>query len=234
MNQILDKNYISNNIKVEFGNDIFEISYEEDKFKYKLLQYLKKNKYKLQFVFSSLIALGTCFVIIFKYIDSNKKEKFSKNLLNNYSLTTLYQNNSYNDSAVNSETPFVIGMIKINKIDLIYPILSYSNEDLLKMSVCRFSGPMPNEIGNLCIVGHNYIDNRFFSRLSELSNGDHIDIYDLNGSQNTYEVYGRFEVREDDLSCTSQNTSGKKIVTLITCNNANNSKRLVIKSKQAD
>ena len=37
-----------------------------------------------------------------------------------------------------------------------------SSDDLLDVSVCRFAGPMPNEIGNLCIAGHNYVNNNFF------------------------------------------------------------------------
>ena len=231
MNQILDKNYINKQIQVEFGNDMFEIPYEENKMKYKLLHYLKTNKYRLQFFISIIIALLIYCIIFTKYINSNKQEKFSKKLLSNYSLTTLYQGNSSNkDSSV--QTPFVIGMIKINQIDLLYPILSQSSEDLLKISLCRFSGPMPNEAGNLCIVGHNYIDNRFFSRLSELSNGNEIEIYDLNGKKLIYTVYNKYEVQENDLSCTSQNTSNQKIITLITCNNINSNKRLIVQAKE--
>ena len=88
-------------------------------------------------------------------------------MLNNYNLTTLYQTENPSPQS-SSDVPFVIGIIKINKIELSYPILSQTNDDLLKLSVCRFAGPMPNEVGNLCIVGHNYIDTRFFSRLNEL------------------------------------------------------------------
>ena len=107
-----------------------------------------------------------------------------------------------------------------------------TNDDLLKVSVCRFAGPMPNEVGNLCIVGHNYIDTRFFSRLDELLNGDEIKIYDLNGNNIVYEVYNKYEVNFNDLTCTNQNVNNKKIVTLITCDNINGLKRLIIHAKQ--
>lgn len=90
---------------------------------------------------------------------------------------------------------------------------------------------MPNEVGNLCIAGHNYIDNKFFSKLNELSVGDEIEIYDLNGTKIIYSVYGKQEIDYTDLSCTNQSTSGQKNITLITCNNLNNSKRLIIKAK---
>lgn len=163
MNQILDKNYnFKRKISVEFSNEITEIPYIETKKKFKL-----KNTYKIQFVISSFIAALGCFVFLVNIIKSHSQEKISKKLLNNYNLTTLYQteNSSLQSS---TDVPFVIGIIKINKIDLNYPILSQTNDDLLKLSVCRFAGPMPNEVGNLCIVGHNYIDTRFFSRLNEL------------------------------------------------------------------
>ena len=90
---------------------------------------------------------------------------------------------------------------------------------------------MPNEIGNLCIVGHNYIDNRFFSRLNELQINDQINIYDLSGNKMVYQIFEKYEVLYNDTNCISQNTANKKIVTLITCNNLDNLKRLIIKAK---
>ena len=164
MNQILDKNYkLKSKISVEFGNEIAEIPYIETK-KFKS----KKDNYKIQFFLSSIIAALACFIFSLNLIKSHSQEKISKKLLNNYNLTTLYQTEPSSSKQL-SNVPFVIGIIKIDKIDLNYPILSQTNDDLLKVSVCRFAGPMPNEVGNLCIVGHNYIDTRFFSRLDELS-----------------------------------------------------------------
>ena len=90
---------------------------------------------------------------------------------------------------------------------------------------------MPNEVGNLCIAGHNYIDNKFFSRLNELSVGDTIEIYDLSGSKINYSVFQKQIVNSTDLTCTNQNVMGQKQITLITCSNTSNSKRLIIKAK---
>ena len=78
----------------------------------------------------------------------------------------------------------VIGLIEIKSININYPIISKYNDDLLKIAPCRFYGPMPNEIGNLCIAGHNYNSYKFFSRLKNLSNGDIITIFDLSRKQN--------------------------------------------------
>ena len=125
----------------------------------------------------------------------------------------------------------LFGIIKIDKINLNYSILSVSDNNLLDISVCRFAGPMPNEVGNLCIAGHNYVDYKFFSRLNELQAEDVITLFDLNGKQVNYSIYDIYETSPDDASCTFQETNGEKIVTLVTCNNVNG-KRLVVHAKE--
>ena len=123
------------------------------------------------------------------------------------------------------------GIIKIDKINVNYSILSISNNDLLDISVCRFAGPMPNEVGNLCIAGHNYVDYKLFSRLNELELNDKITIYDLAGKHWDYKIYDIYESNADDTSCTFQDTKNQRIVTLVTCNNVNG-KRLVVHAKE--
>src|SRR5699024_2139278 len=142
-------------------------------------------------------------------------------------ISTLYASNTTYTPEVQSTEPFVIGIIKIDKINLNYSILSVSNDELLDISVCRFAGPMPNEVGNLCIAGHNYVDYKYFSRLNELEINDIITIYDLNGNFVDYSIYEIYETSADDTSCTFQDTNNTKIVTLVTCNNVNG-KRLVV------
>lgn len=178
-------------------------------------------------VLFSLAFLGLfCFAIVFVYYiyDVNKRDNLSKELATTYSISYLYSDSpSYNTNLGNSEDvesnkSFVIGIIKINKLKLNYPILSESSEDLLKIAPCRFDGPLPNEIGNLCIAGHNYIDNTFFAKISTLEDNDEIEIYGNNGSHVSYYVVDKKEVSSDDMSCTSQDTNGARIVTLMTCN----------------
>ena len=225
------------NFKVEFSNEIFEIPYEENikKNKSEFYKYVSKNKYFIQFLVS--IIISSIFILIFLYqiYNLNENEKLSQELLNNYSLTTLYQDNEpaeiERQSVVLVENPFVIGIIKISKINLNYPIISETNDDLLKISLCRFAGPMPNEYGNLCIAGHNYVDNKFFSNLNKLKNDDIIEIYDLYGNQINYKVFNKYEVKANDLSCTNQDNSDKRIITLLTCNNVNG-KRTIVKAEE--
>ena len=118
-------------------------------------------------------------------------------------------------------------MIEINSININYPILSDYSEELLKISPCRFYGPMPNEVGNLCIAGHNYNSYKFFSKLKNLKIGDKINIYDLAGNKLIYSIYKTYETDYNDLTCTNQDTNGKKEITLITCNNIKNKRRVV-------
>lgn len=213
MNQIL-----GNEPKIEF-------TYKKDNIK----------KFKIIFWFFIFISIFSIILFFFLKYNSSQKEKISKSLIDNFSITTLYSNsNEYSAHFTNltkEENPFVIGLIQIDKIDLLYPILSTSSEDLLNISPCRFYGPMPNETGNLCIAGHNNANDKLFGKLDLLNINDNIKIYDLNGSYINYYIYDKREIKANDTSCIDQNTDGMREVTLITCNNLKGS-RLLIKAKE--
>lgn len=199
-------------------------------------QFQNEKRYQLQFTLSFCLFLFFLALFLFHLYHTMQMQKIANQLLNNYNITTLYgSNENVNTIKVNSEkyfsNPFVIGMIKIDKIKLNYPILSQSNRDLLKVSLCRFAGPNPNETGNLCIAGHNLVDNHFFSLLHELEKKDVISIFDLSGKEVIYEVYDKYEVTPNNLSCTSQKVNNQKIITLVTCNNVNG-KRLIVQAKE--
>ena len=129
-----------------------------------------------------------------------------------------------------------IATINIPKINVNYPILDgktdsvEETEALLKISPTKFWGPEPNEVGNFCIVGHNYRDTRFFSKVPTLENGDYIEITDESGKTVKYSVYDKYEVSPDDVSCTSQLTDGKREITLITCTN-DSKLRVIVKAR---
>lgn len=123
----------------------------------------------------------------------------------------------------------IVGKISIPKIDVEYPILAQESEELLKISPCKFWGPNPNEVGNLCIVGHNYRNSKFFSKVPTLENGDTIEITDLKGKTVTYVIYDKYVVDPEDRSCTSQLTNGRTEITIITCTN-DSSARVIVKA----
>ena len=140
---------------------------------------------------------------------------------NKNSKNEIYQNAS-------GVTYKVCATIAIPKIRYYAPIISETSEEYLKIAPTKLFGPEPNETGNFCIAGHNYKDDRFFSDLYKLEMGDTIQLSDRQNNKLTYKVYNKFEVYEDDLSVTNQNTDGKIELTLITCTN-NPRKRLVVK-----
>lgn len=163
--------------------------------------------------------------------DSSLYSSQFQSLNPNSSSSSIFNYNSTSGSKGNSSDSFVIGIIKIDKIKLDYPILSDVSDELLKIAPCRFAGPLPNKIGNLCIAGHNYIDNTSFAQIVKLTSGDTINIYGLDGKSVEYHVTEKKEVEGTDFSCTSQFTNGKRIVTLMTCNSIKQT-RVIIRAEE--
>ena len=196
--------------------------------------------FKIQFVICSAILFISLSFYLYHIHDLNKKENISKALIESFNIATLYSaENTYNTSRIsinenlnNNSGIYVIGLLEIDSINLTYPILAEVTDYYLKISPCRFYGPMPNEIGNLCIAGHNYKNYKFFSRLNEIKIGDLVKIQDLNGNKLDYIVYDKSDIAASELNCTNQNTNGKREVTLITCNSINNTRRIVVKAKE--
>ncbi len=112
-----------------------------------------------------------------------------------------------------------VGIVKIPKLNISYPILAQTTDvDVMKVSPYKFWGANPNEVGNLCIIGHNYRRKGvFFSDVPSLTVGDIVEIQDLSQRTIQYEVYDLHTVDPNDRSDTTQYTNGKKEVTLITC-----------------
>lgn len=196
---------------------------------------LKKKTCLFKFVlyFSITILLSSIAYFTVYLYDIKKQEKLASNLINSFNIDSLYSNNK--DYTIvklnNSNEANIIGIIKIDKINIEYPIFSKTTDELLKISPCKFFGSEPNKVGNLCIAGHNFNDERFFSKLSSLKIGDVIEIYAPANVCVYYEVYDMYEIEKNDMNCTSQETNGKKEITLITCNNINK-KRLIVKAQE--
>ena len=125
---------------------------------------------------------------------------------------------------------YTVAIVNIPSIGVNYPILNTTTDELLKISPCYFWGPKPNEVGNYCIVGHNYRNTKFFSKVPNLTNGDIIELTDLKGRTVKYSVYDKYVVEPTDVSCTSQRTNGETEITLITCTN-DSSQRVVVKAR---
>lgn len=121
-----------------------------------------------------------------------------------------------------------VGIIRIPKLNLIYPILSKTTYPLMKIAPCKFHGASPNEVGNLCIIAHNYRRKGvFFSDVDKLVVGDIVEIQDLSQRTLQYEVYDIHTVLPDNVSDTTQKTNGRKEVTLITCTDDGKQRRIL-------
>ncbi len=147
------------------------------------------------------------------------------------------QNTKTGQQSQSGYTYITDGKVTIPKINVEYPILDGESdseaetEELLRMSPVKFHGPDINTVGNYCIVGHNYRNSRFFSKVPTLVNGDIIQITDFaDNSTVEYEVYDKYVVDPTDVSCTSQNTDGRREITLITCTD-DSSQRWIIKAR---
>ena len=135
-------------------------------------------------------------------------------------------------TAPNGKKYETIGVVKIPKLNITYPILSKTTDALMKVAPCKFHGASPNEVGNLCIIAHNYRRKGvFFSDVPDLENGDVVEIQDLSQRTIQYEVYDVHIVMPDNVSDTSQKTNGRKEVTLITCTD-NSEQRVIVRCKE--
>ena len=126
---------------------------------------------------------------------------------------------------------YPIATIKIPKIEIYYPILSETTDELLKKAPTRFWEGEPNEVGNFCIAGHNYKNKKFFSKVPTLENGDIIEITDTKGRTVKYTVYNKYQVSDDDMSPISPLTNGRKDITLITCTD-DSKERIIVKATE--
>lgn len=123
----------------------------------------------------------------------------------------------------------VIGKITIPKLKLDSYVLEETNPKSLKVSVTKLYGPKINTVGNFCIAGHNYKNNKMFGGIKKLEKGDQIILTDPYDHSITYEVYENYQTDPKDVTCLNQDTKGDREVTLITCT-AGAIKRVIVKA----
>ena len=125
----------------------------------------------------------------------------------------------------------VLGTIEIPKIGISYPVIATTTAEHLKIAPTKLAGVGLNEKGNCSIIGHNYENDKFFSKLGDLSKDDVVYIKEKDGMKRVYSVTEKKEVSANDVTCLEQNSNEKRQVTLITCTNVKN-KRLVVKCEE--
>ena len=220
----------------------------------------KRKIYKIEFFISVLLVCLLSSYYIYAEYDRNKSEEVSQVLLsevkpdqdsttkqsteNEPIIIVLNEEASGGEELVTTNTleeEITVGdktyateaIITIPKIDISYPVLSETSDELLEISVNKYwpKDLQPNEVGNYCIVGHNYRNGKMFGRLHELEYGDIVTMEDLSGRVLQYQVYNMYAVEPTDTRCTSQLTGGRKELTLITCTDYG-TKRLIVKCRE--
>ena len=207
---------------------------------------MDKGEKKLIFLLLIGIIIGASILIIKIKSEPEYDETLYEEIYSEYKDILAKENESYLDEDEKDEIKMdntvymnvnskgqkyrVAGQINIPKIGVNYPIVYETSEEYLKIAPTKLFGPDINEPGNVCIVGHNYKNEQFFSRLSELESNDKINLLDNKGKRVSYFVYDKYEIPETDLSCTNQNTNGEMEATLITCTKKK-SNRLVVKCR---
>ncbi len=124
----------------------------------------------------------------------------------------------------------VLGIIEIEKIDLIYAVVEGTKDENLGVAI----GHMKNtaafgQPGNCALAGHRGgISGPYFKKIDKLKKGDLIKLTDANGTVYSYYVTESFVVDPSEVWVAENNTE-EKMLTLITCEN-NSTKRLIVRA----
>lgn len=198
------------------------------------MKHAKDTKNK-NFIYSILLIIGVI-ITLFYYSKLNNKNKNDNNITNIQVNTIATNSNNVKKEEEKTEKILdtykgypVIAKLEIPKINLYTDVLSEYSEQALQVSVTKFYGGLPNQAGNFCISGHNYINSNMFRNLKKLEINDEIFLTDGNYGKIEYVVYDMLVVNPNQTECLSQKTNGQTEITLITCT-ANSEKRIIIKA----
>ena len=212
----------------------------------------KKNNFKIK-KNSLLMTWIILFILVFIFILSNNiisnkinisiiKTSSNKSVLTENQIEIQESSNANNKSEldeIKNENDYVlsyyrglpvIAKLEIPKINLITDVLKDYSEDNLKISVTKFYKGLPNEEGNFCIAGHNYIVSNMFHNLKRLEIGDMIYLTDRFKGKLEYYILEKQIVNPKDVNCLSQETEGNIELTLITCT-SDSMNRIIIKAR---
>lgn len=218
----------------------------------------KKKMYKIQFIFSLILVFVFSGWYVYSEFEKSAHEAVSQDILSEITIndiqpeedTTVAENQplvvAMDDTEVVEEIPEIVqngtytaasgvtytyeSILSIPSLNIEYPVLTETSDELLEISLNKFWGGSPNSVGNYCVVGHNYKSGKMFGKLSQIKNGDTVNLTDMSGKTVTYKVYNQYVVYPDNVECTSQITNGLTEMTLITCTN-HGKQRLIVKCR---
>ena len=204
---------------------------------------MNKDSSRFIIILLFMIIVLACILMLRIHNSNNYNETLYNNIYNEYNdyfineeeintedidLNMLEQHTNNLTNENNSDSN-VIGKIVIPSIQIDYPILRCTTDELLKIAPTKLCGPDINEKGNLCIIGHNYHNSNFFSKLNQINIGDTVVLTNAdNKSELTYVANKIYVISKNDLSVLNQQNDKEIELTLITCTN-NKNERLIVK-----
>ena len=195
-----------------------------------------------------MILVNTIFIIIFYnfYNLVNKYRDYEKETTHNYTAESVTRVKDEIKVPIQSQTQKqypkeeiikeykgyeVCARLQIPAIELETYVLKEYSIQALNVSVTKFWGANPNQIGNFCVAGHNFVRKNMFRNLKKLVVGDKIIVTDNSVGIVEYEVYDIFQVNPKEVDCLDQETNGKREITLITCT-TDSKKRIIVKARE--
>ena len=190
---------------------------------------LKVYKILLALLIIAIIIVAT--LVIIKYVNMYNNEKNLQATVTN--INEQLKNSDESISRIDEQIGDykVVGIIKISKIDLEYPILEKTNKESLNLSITKFWGNEINEIGNVSLAGHNNLNGTMFGKTKKLEVGDIIELTDIQNVTLKYQIFKKYVIDPNDISCILPEQEGTREVTLITCTNGNKN-RLILKARE--
>lgn len=194
---------------------------------------MKLKIYKVLFAILFIAVIVVVGLIVIKYTGNYMNDQESQKVVETFSRSI----NEQNQENVTMNGYKVIGIVKISKIELEYPILdieTYNPEETkepMKISIVKYWGGNVNQYGNLSIAGHNNYDGTMFGKTKNLEKGDIVELTDLENKTIQYQIYDKFVTDPNDITILATNDDTVREVTLITCTNGNKN-RLILKARE--
>ena len=198
---------------------------------------LKIKIYKAIFYTLLMVAIVVIGMISYKYICECVNEKESQDAITAFSNIDFSENVEESKEQLEYKGYKIIGIVKIPKINIEYPILDIGDIDPesakapMKISIIKYWGENVNDYGNLSIAGHNNKSGTMFGKTKNLKNGDIVELTDLTGQTIQYSIYSIFVTDPNDVSILLHKEEKIREVTLITCTNGNK-QRLILKARE--
>jgi Sortase (surface protein transpeptidase) len=128
----------------------------------------------------------------------------------------------------------VVGVIEIEKLGLMYPIITYDRAGALLKSICHYNGPKPNEYGNTVLCSNRKQSGLFFSDIGKLKINDTVILYGSGTEGITYKLLDSFIVPADSDQILPRAFTGEVRELTIFTASSDNKQRYVYKFVEQD